>query len=334
MNYNYLGKTNIRVSELCLGTMTFGGQTSAEEATRIIHAALEHGINFFDTANVYEGGRSESIIGQALVGRRHEVVLATKFGFAEFDPPNHQGISKTNIMLALENSLQRLQTDYIDLYYLHWPRQGMQLESLLSALDELQRQGKIRAVAVSNFPAWLLCRALWLSEIKNLTAFVALQVPYNLIERGIEVEVVPLCGAENVALVPYRPLAIGVLTGKHLKEIEKSSRGSSDARVGAWNQSYQEAIFRLASIAHARWHCSPAQLAIAWVRDHPVVTSTLVGISHTHQLQETFALSDWHLTPTEREEIGNLFPTAVWEESGGSYPEWRRSLDIVRKGVI
>jgi aryl-alcohol dehydrogenase-like predicted oxidoreductase len=330
MQYHRLGNTNIRVSEICLGTMMFGGKTSPDEAERTMLKALENGINFFDTANKYEEGRSEEIIGQALAYRREQVVLASKFGYPSADPPNHQGLSATNIMRALEDSLRRLKTDYLDLYYVHWPRYEMHLESLLRALDDLVHQGKVRAVGVCNFPAWLLCRSLWLSEVKHLSPFVALQVPYNLIERGIEVEVLPFCQAENVAVVPYRPLAIGTLTGKYLESLDADSRGARDKRVTTWNERYRDAIARLQSSGEERWHKSATQVAIAWVRDHPVVTSTLVGISRADQLEALLAIEDWYLSAEEREEVAGWFPTAVWEEGGGAYPDWRRAYGLLR----
>ena len=330
MQYQYLGKTNIRVSEICLGTMMFGGKTSPDEAERIMLKALNSGINFFDTANVYEDGRSEEIVGQTLTSRRDQVVLATKFGFPAADPPNQQGLSRTNIIRALEDSLRRLKTDYIDLYYVHWPRYEMHLESLLRTLDDFVRQGRVRAIGVSNFPAWLLCRSLWLSEVRNLTSLVVLQVPYNLIERGIEVEVLPLCEAENVAVVPYRPLAIGILTGKYLKSVDLDTRGATDDRVPTWNERYRDAIAKLASSANRKWNKSATQVAIAWVRDHPAVTSAIVGISRVEQLDELLTMEDWHLSAQEREEIGSWFPTAVWEESGGEYPNWRKAYRILR----
>ncbi len=330
MQYQYLGKTNIRVSEICLGTMMFGGKTSPDEAERIMLKALDGGINFFDTANVYEDGRSEEIVGQTLTSRRDQVVLATKFGFPTADPPNHQGLSRTNIIRALEDSLRRLKTDYIDLYYVHWPRYDMHLESLLRTLDDFVRQGRVRAIGVCNFPAWLLCRSLWLSQVKNLTPFVVLQVPYNLIERGIEVEVLPLCETENVAVVPYRPLAIGVLTGKYLKSVDEDTRGAIDDRVPTWNERYRDPIAKLTSSASKKWNKSATQVAIAWVRDHPSVTSAIVGISRVEQLDELLTMEDWHLSAQEREEVGSWFPTAVWEESGGEYPNWRKAYRILR----
>jgi aryl-alcohol dehydrogenase-like predicted oxidoreductase len=329
MQYHRLGNTNIHVSEVCLGTMMFGGKTSPDEAERIMLQALENGVNFFDTANMYEEGRSEEIIGQALVHRREQVVLASKFGYPSADSPNHQGLSTTNIMRALEDSLKRLKTDYLDLYYVHWPRHEMHMESLLRALDDLVHQGKVRAIGVCNFPAWLLCRGLWLSEVKHLAPFVALQVPYNLIERGIEVEVLPFCQAGNIAVVPYRPLAIGVLTGKYLGSVDANTRGAKDQRVTDWNERYRDAIARLQSSAEERWHKSATQVAIAWVRDHPVVTSPIVGISRADQLEALSSIEDWCLSAEEREEIGSWFPTAVWEEGGGAYPGWRRAYGLL-----
>jgi len=330
MQYHFLGKTNIRVSNLCLGTMTFGGRTAPDEAERIMLRALESGINFFDTANVYEQGRSEEIVGQTLVHRREQVVLATKFGHPTDAPSDRQALSRTQVISDLEDSLRRLKTDYIDLYYFHWPRREMHMESLLKTLDDIVRQGKVRAIGVCNFPAWLLCRGLWLSEVKSLGAFVALQVPYNLIERGIEVEVLPLCQAENVAVVPYRPLAIGTLTAKFLQSVDPDTRGAKDDRVLTWNDRYRDAIARLAASAQERWHKSATQAAVAWVRDHPAVTSAIVGISRLNHLDAFLAMDGWQLAPEEREEIGGWFPTAVWEEAGGLYPDWRRADGILR----
>jgi len=328
MKYVRLGNSNLRVSEFCLGTMMFGDKTSPEEAVRIIRRAVDEGINFIDTADVYNKGRSEEIVGEALQGIRDRVVLATKVGMTVGQGPNDGGVSRYHIIQSVEASLKRLRTDHIDIYYIHWPFAAMNLEEMLRALEDLVREGKILYPACSNFPAWLLCRCLWLEDVRDYAPLVVGQYPYNLIERGIEVEVLPLAKAMGVGIVVYRPLSAGVLTGKYLGGVPADARGVVDERLVPWNQRYAEGIRKLVAFAQERGYTA-ADAAIAWTRSHPAVTAPIVGISRIEQLEANLKAFEWEMTPEEREEVSSFFPTEVWEEAGGKFPYWRRSFEIL-----
>jgi aryl-alcohol dehydrogenase-like predicted oxidoreductase len=229
MPYRNLPGAGIKVSQLCLGTMMFGGPSDEAESLRIIDHALETGINFLDTANVYNGGASEQIVGKAIAGRRDRVVVATKGRQPMGEGPNDQGSSRLHILRAAEESLRRLATDYIDLYYLHTPDETTPIEESLRALDDLVRQGKVRYIGCSNFRAWRVCEALWTSDRRNLERFVCVQPLYNIVNRDAEVELLPLCREHKIAVVPYSPLARGVLTGKY-QPGEAPPEGSRAAR--------------------------------------------------------------------------------------------------------
>jgi len=223
MKYRRVGKSGIKVSSLCLGTVPFGHYVGEEEAGAIVDRCLDAGINFFDTANVYARGASEEVLGKTLQGRRHDVVIATKVQMRVGGGPNDFGLSRAHIMGQIEVSLSRLQTDYVDLYYAHWPDYQTPLEETLRALDDLVCQGKVRYIGCSNFPAWLLCKALWISDVRNLSSFICVQPRYNLIDRGIETEILPFCAEEGIGVIPYSPLAGGFLTGKYRRDEEPTS---------------------------------------------------------------------------------------------------------------
>src|SRR5262245_14410517 len=215
MRYRKLGSAGVRVSELCLGTMMFGGATSAAESVRIIHRALDDGINFIDTANVYAKGESERIVGQAVRDRRDRVVLATKVRVAVGQGPNDAGSSRFHILREADNSLRRLGLEHIDLYYLHQYDYDTPLDESLRALDDLVRQGNVRYIACSNFYGYQVCEGLGLSERHQLERFACVQPLYNMVNRDCEVELLPMCQEHGVGVVAYSPLARGVLTGKY-----------------------------------------------------------------------------------------------------------------------
>ena len=202
MEYRRLGRSGLKVSEICLGTMTFGVSTDQDEATRIVNLAFDAGINFFDTADGYSIGRSEEMLGQALKGRRRESVVATKFFNPMGGGPNDSGMSRVHIMDAIEDSLKRLQMDHVDVYYIHHVDVETPLEEMLRALDDLVHQGKVRYIACSNYQAWRLCEALWISESNDLARFVCYQPQYSLVVRDIEQELVPLCLHKGLGIVP------------------------------------------------------------------------------------------------------------------------------------
>jgi 1-deoxyxylulose-5-phosphate synthase len=332
MHYTNLGNTNLKVSRFCLGTMMFGapapGKPDREASITITHRAIDAGVNFIDTADIYNAGECETILGSALEGRRDQVVLATKAGMKMGDGPNDQGISRFHMVRALEASLQRLKTDRVDLFYVHWPMAAMNLEEMMRTLDDLVRQGKALYAACSNFPAWLLCRSNWVAEVGNYVPLVAGQYPYNLIERGLEVEILPMAQALKVGITIYRPLAIGVLTGKYLDNIPAQTRGVQDERIPTWTNKYRDGIAKLNQFAADRGYTT-ADAANAWVASHPAVTSTIVGVSRLDQLEANLKGAAWQMTPEERATVTSFFPTEVWEEAGGKFPWWRRTAEIL-----
>src|SRR5512138_530314 len=228
MEFRSLGRTGVKVSPLCLGAMNFGGPTAEDESLQIIDCALDGGINFIDTANVYNAGESEKIVGKALKanGKRNEVVLATKVHGEAGTGPNERGNSRYHIRQACEDSLRRLQTDHIDLYQLHRPVMDMPQDETLRALDDLVHQGKVVYIGCSTFPAWKVMEGLAVSEKMNLVRFVSEQPPYNLLDRRIENELVPLAQQYNLAILPWSPLAGGILAGRYDEGIPDGSRGA------------------------------------------------------------------------------------------------------------
>ena len=215
MQYNKVGRTGLKVSAIGMGALIFGNQVNETDAIKIMDLAFEKGINLFDTANGYTGGRSEEIVGKAIKNKRHAVVLATKVANRQGPGPNDLGLSRKHIIRDVEESLRRLDTDFLDLYYAHRPDYTTPIEETLRAFDNLVQQGKVRYIACSNFAAWQLCGAWWSSRINHLAPFVAIQSHYNLLERSIESELVPCCESYGIGIIPYFPLARGFLTGKY-----------------------------------------------------------------------------------------------------------------------
>jgi 1-deoxyxylulose-5-phosphate synthase len=281
MEYRLLGRTGVRVSPLCLGAWNFGDPTPEAEAIRMVHKALDAGINIIDTADEYIDGASERILGKALVpARRKKVVLATKFHFPMSADPNDQGNSRLHILNAVEDSLRRLQTEWIDLYQIHRPAFDVPQDETLRALDDLVRQGKVRYIGCSTFPAWMVMEALAVSERCNLARFVTEQPPYNLLDRRIENELVPLALRHNLGLLPWSPLATGVLAGRyeHARSVPADSR---TARLGGYlaervTERGIEAARKLADLAREAGLPS-SQLALLWVKDQPGVTAPIIG---------------------------------------------------------
>ena len=325
MNYIGFGKTALKVSEFCLGTMSFGDRTDAAQADRVVRQAVDMGVNFFDTANAYNDGKSEEYLGHALAGVRDRVVVASKAGSLRDagDGVNDQGSSRYHIMQAVETSLKRLDTDRIDIYMVHMPHPHMNLEETLHALDDLITQGKILYAGCSNFPAWLLCKSLWVSDVRKLTSFVCLQSVYNLIERGIEVEILPLCHAEGLAVMAYRPMAAGVLSGRY-------SPGSIPADYPHWEsvQRFAAGIERLVEFAASR-NMTPAQAALAWVKSHPAITCPIVGIESADQLESASQAFGWNMTQDERDELAGFFGAEMTEYQIGVHAKWRTSFDLL-----
>lgn len=321
MKYVELGNTGETVSEMCLGTMMFGQRCDEAESDRILGTAIDGGVTFVDTAAMYGEGVTEEILGRILKGRRDRLFVATKV---------HKGVDARSILESIDESLARLRLDFVDLYLVHWPRPGMRPQEIMEALDQVVAQGKARYVGCCNYSAWLYAHSNAIAARNSWAPLVCNQIPYNLIERGAEVEILPQAVAERVAITTYRPLVLGILAGKYEvgAPMPADSRGQTDARIPAWLDRYGESIRRFNRFAAERG-LHPAQLAIAWVRHSPAVTAPIVGASSAAQLQPTIAAFDVDLTDEEYAEVTGLFDTAVKEEAGGKFPELRRALDLV-----
>jgi aryl-alcohol dehydrogenase-like predicted oxidoreductase len=328
MQYVQLGSSNVKVSRFCLGTMMFGGKTAADESHRIVRGAVDGGINFIDTADVYCETRCESIVGEALTGIREQVFLATKGGMVVGKGPNDTGCSRYHLVTACENSLKRLKTDRIDLYYIHWPFTKMNLHETMRALDDLVRAGKIVYPACSNFPAWLVMRSQWIADVEGYAPLVCGQYPYNLIERGLEIEILPMAQAMNWGITIYRPIAIGVLTGQYLGAKPAGTRADKDERIDKWVTKYQGAVEKLAAFAK-EIGATTTGVANAWVASHPAVSSVILGVSSLTQLEQNLKDADLVLTAEQRQQVSGFFNTEVQEEAGGNFPAWRRRADIL-----
>jgi aryl-alcohol dehydrogenase-like predicted oxidoreductase len=280
MEYRRVGRSGLKVSEICLGTMTFGHGTDQAEASRIVDRAFEAGVNFFDTANGYSNGQSETMLGEILKGRRQEAIIATKV-FNPMGPgPNDSGMSRSHIMRAIEASLSRMQTDYVDIYYIHHVDTQTPLEEMLAAFDDLVHQGKVRYIACSNYEAWRLMEALWISDSKNLARFECYQPQYSLVVRDIEEELIPVCELKGLGVVVWSPLAGGFLTGKY-KPGENKVEGSRSEEGWAYPERYfapnaDETLTVLLDIAKELGR-TPAQVATRWVLEQPAITSAIIG---------------------------------------------------------
>ena len=305
MNYRRLGRTGVKVSPLCLGAMNFGGPTEEKESIRIVDQALDAGINFIDTANVYNGGKSERIVGKALSenGKRNDVVLATKVYFPVGSGPNDGGGSRHHILRAVEASLQRLGTETIDLYQLHRPVLDVPQDETLRAFDDLIQQGKVRYIGASTHPAWMLMEALAVSERYGLHRYVSEQSPYNLLDRRIENELLPLCERYSLAVLPWSPVGGGVLTGRYT-EGDRKPEGSRAARWGARfahrvTDRALEVAREFAQMAAERG-MTGSQLALLWVKDQPQVTAPIFGPRTLEHLADALPVLEMQLADSDR----------------------------------
>ena len=316
MDYVNLGRTGLEVSRICLGCLTFGGQADEEESRRIVDTAWDAGINFFDTANVYTETLSETYLGNALKGRRDRAVIATKVRGRMGSGVNDVGLSRKHIMDAVDASLMRLQTDYIDLYQVHSWDADTPLEETLRALDDLVRLGKVRYIGCSNFAGWHLTKSLWISDLKGLARFQTAQPRYNLLFRGIEEELLPVCLSQDVGVIPYNPIAAGLLTGKHKRGQPPVPGTRFDLREVYrdiyWYERNFEAVEKLEAIAGKYGH-TLLELALSWVLVNPAITSAIVGASSAEQLQQSISAAEVTLEP---EEIAACDP--VWDDLKGA----------------
>lgn len=328
MRYNLLGQTGIYVSELCLGTMTFGGQgiyrpigqLTAPEAERLVGSALDGGVNFVDTADVYSDGESERMLGAALrsLSRpREQIVVATKVRGRMGPGINQLGLSKSHILTSIDASLRRLGLDYVDLYQIHGMDAVTPIEETLRGLDDVVRAGKARYVGFSNLPAWLASKALTLARASGLARFESAQMYYSLAGRDIEREIVPLCQAEGVAILPWSPLAGGLLSGKFTASLE----GPEEARRKSFDfppvdrERFPRVLSALSSVAAAHG-TSAARVALAWLLTRPFVTSVIVGAKRPDQLADNLAAAELRLTPEQVQALDEA--SALPRE----YPGW------------
>ena len=309
MQYRNLGTSGLKVSAIGLGTNQFGGKCDLETVREIIAGALDAGINFIDTADVYQKGRSEDFIGQAIAGRpRDQVLIATKVRHPTGDGPNDVGMSRHHILTGVEASLKRLNTDYIDLYQVHRWDPADPIEETMRALDDLVRSGKVRYLGASNFNAWQLTHANSVAERKHWDKFVSIQPHYHMFERGIEGELLPACEYFGIGLLPYFPLAGGFLSGKYKRgeSAPPGSRGETSPYVQKYmtDENYDR-VEKLTAFAEARGR-SMNDLAHAWLLSRPAVSSVITGATKVEHVTVNAAAGDWGLSPEEVEEVGRI----------------------------
>lgn len=318
MEYRNLGRTGLKVSELCLGTMNFGWTADEQAAYTVFDAAFKAGINFIDTADVYTrwhpgnpGGVAETYVGNWMKNKsRDQIILATKVRGRMGDGPNDEGLGRVHIMQAVEASLRRLQTDYIDLYQSHSPDDGVPIEETLRAYDDLVHQGKVRYIGASNYPAWKLMKALWTSDKAGIARYDCLQPRYNAAWRGeFERELSHVCATEGVGVIPYSPLQGGFLTGKyeHQRPAPKKTRGETSARIQEFIRDERAfaVLNKLVELGKAH-NKTIAQTAIAWCQSNPVVTSPIIGANDLAQLNELLGAVGYRLSAEERKSVDDL----------------------------
>ena len=324
MHYKNLGRTGLKVSELCLGTMTFGWTSDEKNAYAVFDAAYDAGINFIDTADVYTswaqgnpGGVAETYIGNWLTASkkpRDQIILATKVRAKMGDGPNDEGLGRVHMMQAVEASLRRLQTDYIDLYQSHSPDDTVPIQETLRAYDDLVRQGKVRYIGASNYNAWRLMKALWTSDKNNLARYDCLQPRYNLVWRAeFERELMEVCRTEGVGVIPYSPVQGGFLTGKYRRNqpIPKGSRGEESARIQEFvNDERAHKIVDATETIAKKNGKSIAQTAIAWLLANPVITSPIIGVNNVEQLKEFLGAVEFNLSAEDKKTLDDA---SAWQ---------------------
>lgn len=308
MEYRTLGRAGVKVSAIGIGCNQFGGKVDKDGTRAIVHRALDLGINFFDTADVYSRGVSEEYLGAALEGLRDKVVIATKVRHPMGDGPNDQGTSRYYIAKAVEASLRRLGTDHIDLYQIHTWYEAVPIEETMRALDDLIRAGKVRYIGASNFSAWQLCRSNDVAGMMGWEPFVTVQPHYHMLERGIESELVPYCEFANIGILPYFPLAGGFLTGKY-KRGEPAPAGSRGEKSPYVQKYLTDANFdkldKLQAFADSRGH-TLHDLAFAWLLNNKHVSSVIAGATHPDQVTANAATVEWKLSAEELTEVNAL----------------------------
>jgi len=316
MEFRSLGRTGIKVSVLCLGCMMFGGRTTPDDSYAIIDRALDAGINFLDTANVYSRGRSEEVTGQALKrnGKRNRIVLATKVhGVMADDDPNMQGNSRRHIIEQCDASLKRLQTDYIDLYQIHRPQSAIPIDETLRALDDLIRAGKVRYIGTTTYAAWQLMEALMVARELGLNRFVCEQPPYNLLDRRIERELIPFAQTYGIGLIPWSPLAGGLLTGKYDKatpppEGTRFADKNNPMLAKRMNDQSLATVDEFKTYVTGRGASTLSQFSLAWCVSQPAITSPIIGPRTMEQLEDNLKALNVSITDDDRKHIDEIVP--------------------------
>lgn len=321
MKYRNLGRTGLKVSALCLGTMQWGWTADEEAAFQVMDAFVEAGGNFLDTADVYSfwapnnpGGVSEQIIGRWMKerGNRRQIVLATKVRGRMWEGPNGEGLSRKHIVEAVEDSLRRLQTEYLDLYQSHAFDETTPIEETMAAFDQLVRQGKVLYVGCSNYPAWRLAKALWASDVNGLVRYESLQPHYNLAHRAeFERELMPLCQEEGLGVIPYSPLAGGFLTGKYDRTSVPDSARAGSVVQRYFNQAGWRVLDAVRGVAEEAG-TKPAAVSLAWLLAQPVITAPIIGANSVEQLQDSLAALDLTLSDAQ---IARLNEASSWQDA-------------------
>jgi len=311
MDYRQLGRSGVRVSPLCLGCWNFGEPTDEATAIRLIHKALDAGINFLDTANMYNAGRSEEIVGKALAGKRDNVILATKAFGRVGQGPNDWGISRFHLMREVEKSLRRLATDWIDLYQMHRPDDTTPIDETLSALTDLVRQGKVRYLGLSTFPAWQIVESLWVSERYGYERFICEQPPYSIFDRKIEREVLPVCKRYGLGVIPWSPLEGGWLAGRYQRG-QPAPQGSRAERH-KWDLASEKSLRRfdaldqLAPLAKECGH-TLSQFALNWTLANPVITAPIIGPRTEEHLDDSLGALGWSIPQEILQKVDEIVP--------------------------
>ena len=311
MEFRSLGNTGVKVSELCFGVMSFGGDADDDSALAMYNRCRDAGINFFDTANAYQSGVSEEMLGTFMAGHRDELVISSKFMFPMGPGPNQRGGSRLHIRQAVEASLKRLGTDRIDLYFVHTFPRETPLEETLRGLEDLVRQGKILYPAVSNFAAWQVMKAIGFEVRNGWTRLECIQPMYNLVKRQAEVELLPMAQSENIGVIPYSPLGGGLLTGKYGRDKRPDSGRLvvNKMYINRYGEAWQyEAAGAFTALAQTLGY-DPASLAVAWVGSHPAVTAPIIGARNLKQLEGSLKAVDIEMTNELRARISALTPT-------------------------
>ena len=310
MHYRTVGRTGVKVSGLCFGTMTFGDSADEAESAQMFNACLDAGINFFDCANVYAKGRSEEILGKLISGMRDELIITSKVFGRTSEDINAGGLSRRHIMQAVQGSLKRLGTDRLDFYFVHQFDASTPIEETLQALDDLVQQGLILYPAVSNWAAWQIVKALGISAREHLARFELIQPMYNLTKRQAEVEILPMALSEGLGVIPYNPLGGGLLTGKYTSK-SRPETGRLIENVMYGKRYGDTAYYHIAEqfIAYANSKdVHPVTLAVAWVASHPAVTAPIIGARNAKQLEASLAATSFEMSPELRSDIASLSP--------------------------